>query len=1409
MPLNTPTLQALSNAINNNVPGSVASYYDYLISNNIYYGIVAKDVATGAGYNGNTANRYFDGIMQENFPSYTQSQIDQIQANLAKALAIADANARINNINGGGNGNIDYGTIADYHKIQFNTNGSIYKAWTASGLAETLGADAFMIGIDPNVEINGSEWRTLLEARLWDRTLDGIDINEYFGDFFQYNRETDWGFLKKLFDLTEDAIESLLDLLATVNAPAAAASVIWDFIEDMLRDREWSPGDPLGGSAEQFGTGMSSPIALDLDGDGLEYVARSNSDVFFDIDNDHFAEHVEWLKGDDGFLVRDTNGNGQIDSVAEMFGGNGGTTAWAKLDALDTSAPAGNVLDAADAAWSSLRVWKDANENGRVDSGELKTLAELGITSIGTASNGATVLVGHAIAGASSFTINGVVRTAADVLFNTDQMNSWYIGDGTAGSTEIDLDTLFLPLSRGYGTLPSLHYAMTQDAALKGMVEDFATLGLADMDELYERIDDIILQWADAENVATNSRGAYVNGAHLRVLERINDQTYVSAYGTGNNPADVGQGPLGKAYALFANEIMERLLAQGPLQDVFANAAYDFAGDRLELNDTLANVLSRATASQPTAGTQAFTVFWTEISRIVGHYHSDLGATKAAAKAAVDTAAGFYTLPATVVGTSANDVMGSHYDSDVFYGGAGNDNMSGGKGDDVYVFRSDSGNDVIVHNPYDDSAYDVLRFETLNPSQVVLGKSGNNLVVTASSIGATVTVTDHFLLGWESRRSISEIQFANGEVWDTQTVNNVANGAPAPAPITGSAGNDVLVAASGTLNLIGGAGADQFVVTPGSSKFVTIADYQFTQGDIIDLTAFDGILTGYHQLAITDRVGHATVTIPMAGGNITLNLSNVSSGQLSAANFSFNSWNYGEGNTVYGGVTGDAIFGTGGNDALYGNEGNDSVSGGAGNDTLWGWTGNDTLNGGTGNDTIGGDQDNDLLYGGTGNDTIYGGTGADTMIGGSGDDWYYVEQAGDSVIEAAGEGYDRVLASAGFTLTGGQAVELLQTDDQTGTTAINLTGNALGQVIYGNAGANTLTGGGGSDTLLGLGGNDTLVGNANAASTLQGGTGDDWYFVHRSGDSVIEFTGEGNDRLFAGVGYTLSAGRAVETLSTLDGAGTAAINLTGNELAQVIYGNAGANVLTGGGGSDTLLGLGGNDTLVGKADAASTLQGGTGDDWYFVHRTGDSLVELTGEGNDRILSSVSYTLSAGQEIETLATSDQAGTGAIDLGGNGLAQIILGNNGINIISGGGGNDDLSGLGGNDILLGDDGADFLNGGAGNDVLNGGAGADLLVFADALGAANIDGVQNFTSGQDRILLENAVFTVLANGVLAQGAFVIGTAAQDVDDRIIYDSATGALFYDADGNGSGGAVQFATLSGAPTLAAADLVVI
>jgi serralysin len=161
---------------------------------------------------------------------------------------------------------------------------------------------------------------------------------------------------------------------------------------------------------------------------------------------------------------------------------------------------------------------------------------------------------------------------------------------------------------------------------------------------------------------------------------------------------------------------------------------------------------------------------------------------------------------------------------------------------------------------------------------------------------------------------------------------------------------------------------------------------------------------------------------------------------------------------------------------------------------------------------------------------------------------------------------------------------------------------------------------------------------------------------------------------------------------------------------------------------------------------------------------------------------VSYALAAGQEVETLSTASHSGTTGMNLFGNDFAQTIFGNFGNNTIEGKGG---------------------------NDVLHGFAGFDTFVFTGALGAGNVDTIADYSVADDTIVLDDATFTGLALGTLSANAFVTGTQAQDADDRIIYDPTTGALYFDADGNGSGAAVQFASVSTGLAMTNSEFVVI
>ena len=201
------------------------------------------------------------------------------------------------------------------------------------------------------------------------------------------------------------ASNAALDLLNSYRPGDFSPMAEWmlDFFDGLVDSPEnlYPVSNAIVAMVEWFNNAFSTPIVLDLNNNGIEYIKNDSlSSVFFDIDADGFAEKTEWIKPTDGFLVRDTNGNGRIDSQAEMFGDNGGTSAYAKLALLNsnnTGASANAITSADTAAWNTLRVWQDTNSNGKTDAGELTTLLSLGITSIGLQSSTATSLSGRKV----------------------------------------------------------------------------------------------------------------------------------------------------------------------------------------------------------------------------------------------------------------------------------------------------------------------------------------------------------------------------------------------------------------------------------------------------------------------------------------------------------------------------------------------------------------------------------------------------------------------------------------------------------------------------------------------------------------------------------------------------------------------------------------------------------------------------------------------------------------------------------------------------------------------------------------------------------------------------------------------------------------------------------------------------
>ncbi len=554
----------------------------------------------------------------------------------------------------------------------------------------------------------------------------------------------------------------------------------------------------------------------------------------------------------------------------------------------------------------------------------------------------------------------------------------------------------------------------------------------------------------------------------------------------------------------------------------------------------------------------------------------------------------------------------------------------------------------------------------------------------------------------------------------------------------------------------------------------------------------------------------------------------------------------------------------GGGQTINGTSGNDSLVGGPGNDTINGFDGDDTINGLSGSDSLVGGEGRDVLTGGDGDDTLDGWFSEnffdeeqvpDTLNGGLGNDVFWVDNAGDALTDSGGTDTVRV-KDLHWTLAAGYENLVIHNDTaEHGFTGI---GNELDNHIAATYSGSRLEGRGGDDTLIGgnnsgnsfahvLGGegNDSIRGTGDFGDTLDGGAGNDTisaagdesllvYSVApgaANADIIVDFGSDtfqldgtvhvnsgpsgrfaaGDARFWSsGTGaahdaddrviYNTANGQlwydadgngagAAQLIATLQGAPTLAatdievINGSGSG-GQVINGTSGNDTLTGTSGNDTISGFGGNDLfLAGSTGGADVINGGTGSD------------------------SIEFKAAASSGIVVNFNA------ATITGGSAGGSITF--TGIERVVGGNFNDSLSGTVGSQTLTGQAGADTLTGGAGNDTLWGGGGAgDTFIFRE-MGSANADRVSDFTSAVDKIGLDDSAFTVIgASGNFAAGdaRFAAGagfTSGRDASDRVVYNTSTGSLYYDADGSGAGAAQLIATLLGNPAIAATDIAVI
>ncbi|NWB28432.1 calcium-binding protein, partial [Pseudomonas gingeri] len=811
---------------------------------------------------------------------------------------------------------------------------------------------------------------------------------------------------------------------------------------------------------EKFGAAeaSSSPLILDLDGDGVETVGINNG-VRFDHDGNGFSEATGWVGRDDGLLVWDKNKNGVIDGGLELFGnnfvlstGNKAENGFAALAEFDSNHD--GYVDALDSKFSELRVWRDLNADGISQSNELFKLEEVGVRSLNVLyERGETADVnGNQHLQLGGYTrIDGAVSKMDDVWFKVDRANT-----KEKDLVGISDDIKVLPDILGFGNVHGLHQAMARDTSrkLQGLVSEFlqATDDVARM----ALTDRILLVWTGAEDYPVASRGWNVADARkLYAVEVLMGESFNQGGGADSgNPGYLAASLLMEAYGRVSDYIYSQLMLQSKYKSLLTDVSISFAGDLEVVNtDKLVVSLLELYSAGSTQGTD-YLVGFAKSLKFGGVFGGKI-IESLGAKGDANGSQLYYDLSVlgleNKIGDSASNILQSAGDKnthlfglagddqliggsgdDVLDGGSGNDSLSGNDGSDIYHFSRGWGQDSLTNYDTGRGKVDAIVFSSdIRPSDIVISRYNYDLVLRLVGGSDQINVRYYFSNDGRSEYQLEEIRFFDGTVWNIETVKALA--------LQGTNGVDTLRG--------------------------------YATDDYINAGADDDSVFG-------------------DSGNDTLD----------------------------GGAGSDLIMGEAGNDQLLGGEGDDRLFGDIGNDILDGGMGNDSLYGGEGNDVLDGSAGNDLLDGGAGSDTyLFGrGSGLDTvnnyvydasmpskldtirLVGLNPEDVVFSREGNDLVIKVKG-GDDMLRVKSHFFESGTPeqtyAIDQVQFGDGTVWSYTQLqrevlTGNSGADDLIGYASDDTLSGAEGDDTLSGLGGNDTLLGGAGNDS-LYGGAGND------------------------------------------------------------------------------------------------------------------------------------------------------------------------------------------------------------------------------------------------------------------------------------------------------------------------------
>ena len=765
------------------------------------------------------------------------------------------------------------------------------------------------------------------------------------------------------------------------DAQIGYANYVLKEFERMFSSGEYKDIEVIFQKAQAEQNRRIDPLVFDLGGDGITTVSLEESNAFFDLDNNGFAEKTSWVGAKEGLLAYDKNGDGIINGGNELFGDrtlmkDGKTLASSGFAALaEYDDNKDGKIDSNDVIYALLRIWQDSDGDGIASAGELRRLVDLGIVSIGLSysNTGVTDSANNIQVRTGTFTLtDGSSRAVGEYLLNRNPVHSV-----DSSPIEISDSVALLPNVQGAGNVGSLHKAIMQDksGSLRSLVEQFITeKDVAKREALTE---DILAHWAGVDSVDPKSRGDAFDARKLAVLEKFFGAEFQGSPNANSAPL------LKSSYTKLFEVVYVSLISQAQLKDIVNSVADD--NDEISF-EKAKQVIDAAIAQDPVAGSGLLGEFARamkyyglksskEFAVLRGYY-----AGKSAQYGRIIDFAGEQVLRGTSNGDSLSvgelyTLIDGDAGDDTLWGNAGNDTLIGGQGNDS--LRGNEGNDILHGNEGQDVLY---------------GNEGNDIL--------------HGDAG-------------NDELW-------------------GGIGNDTLIGGEGKDYLRGGEGDDVYIFNKGDGEdnieeTKGLDTIQFGEGispdDIVAKVVQDKD-SSYVNLELSIKGTDDKITVRQHFGyNYYNSYQETPNYQIEKVVFADGTiWDletiHDKAHNMSGTDKEDnmrvldksatTLHGLAGNDSLVGGIANDLLYGDAGDDTLWGDAGNDTLIGGQGDDSLRGGEGNDILHGDAGNDELWGGVGNDTLVGGTGNDRLEGGEGNDAYVFSKGDGEDRIFDANGL-----------------------------------------------------------------------------------------------------------------------------------------------------------------------------------------------------------------------------------------------------------------------------------------------------------------------------------------------------------------------------------------------------------